>query len=43
MDCKKPLVQKCVDQHKNITNQGEMVYKTIKCIGDKEAEKKGTC
>lgn len=42
-ECKKSEVKDCVDKNKDIVNQGQMVYNTIKCIGEKKADMKETC
>ncbi|XP_037823839.1 uncharacterized protein LOC119612180 [Lucilia sericata] len=42
-DCGKPLVQNCVDQHKEIISKGEMISETLKCITEKITESEVNC
>lgn len=42
-ECRKVLVQECVDKFKNLDSKGEMAFKTIDCIAEKEVDKKTTC
>lgn len=42
-ECRKALVQQCVDKTINIISKGEMVYKTFNCIAEEDVDKKTIC
>lgn len=33
-DCIKPVVEDCVNKHKDVTSEGAMIFKVIKCVVD---------